>query len=186
MRINPPLRFLFFPDHDKLEIWINEKSSQGMQLVRIGWWGYYFEKSKINEYTYKIDFLKAPRKNIETQNYLHFLNETGVEIVPAKGMWNRWIWLRGKPVEDYFDLYSDIESKINRYERFGKMIGIATILMAIITLAWWGLITLFSGEIGSVPIPNLFFIFLTIMYLFGYVKTKNKIRKLKEERSIRE
>jgi Protein of unknown function (DUF2812). len=186
MRTNPPLRFLFSPDHDKLEIWVNEKSSQGMQLVRIGWWGYYFEKDETNKYTYKIDFLKAPRKNIETQNYLRFLNETGVDIIPAKGMWNRWVWLRGKPEGECFDLYSDIESKINRYERFGKMIGIATILMAILTLVGWGLVALLVEETGGVPIPNLFCVFLTVMYLFGYVRTKIKIRKLKEERSIRE
>jgi len=185
MRIGLPCRYVFFPDYDKIEAWVNEKSSRGLQLVRIGWWGYHFEIGEVNEYIYRLDVLRSSRKSTDSQNYLRFLQDTGIEIVPCKGMWGRSVWLKRKPINGNFDLYSDIETKIEYYRRLSKMAKTSILLITAAVLFEW-VFKLQLNDWDLTTLPYLFGIFVMISLTCTYINIKTKIRRLKKEVMVRE
>ena len=184
MRIGLPIRYVFFPNFDKIEAWINEKSSRGLQLVRIGW-GYQFEIGEVNEYKYRLDVLRASRKSTDSQNYLRFLQDTGIEVIPCNVTWGRLVWLRRKSTNGNFDLYSDIETKIEYYKRLNKMAKTATLFVTAAVLSEW-VFKLQLNDWDLATLPYLFGIFVMISLTCTYLDIKVKIRKLKKEVMIRE
>ena len=188
MRIRIPYRLALSFDYDGIEKWLNEQSSKGMQLIRIGFWGCYFEEDKINKYVYKIELLKNPRKSAESQNYLDFLGETGIEIIPMKWIWNRWVWLKSKSTDKKLDIYSDIDSKIEHYTRIYKFLRLFPFIFVMYLL----LLAIRFYDIyvyGNVDI--MFFLNLAVLLIFGMstygsLRLRAKIRKLKEEKRLHE
>jgi len=187
MRIGVPFKLSLSLDYEGIEDWLNEKSSKGIHFVRVGYWGYYFETDLTKRYTYKIELLKKPRESIESQNYLHFLKEIGIDAIPTKGMWSRWVWFKGESIDEKLNFYSDIDSKLEYYNRLNKLLRLFPTLFVL------GLILLFSriviGVITNDYSVEFVFLYLPIvmsMFVCGYLKNKAKIRKLKEEKRLRE
>jgi Protein of unknown function (DUF2812). len=187
MKPHAPLKLVFSLDYDGLEGWLNEQSSKGVHLVRIGWWGYKFEKDEAKRYAYKIELLKNPRKSIESQNYLHFLKEMGIEAIPTKGVWNRWVWFRGESFDQKLNFYSDIDSRLERYININKILRFFPALFVLSLLLY--LSRLIIGalfDISSISLIDLYLPIFTGIFTYGYLKNRAKIRKLKEEKRIRE
>ena len=188
MRIHIPYKLSLSFDYDGIENWLNEQSSKGMQLVRIGFWGCYFEEDHTNKYVHKIELLKNPRKSIESQNYLNFLKEAGIEIIPMKWIWNRWVWLKNKSTDKQLDIYSDIDSKIEHYTRINKI----TRMMPFVFVIYLFLFATRSYDVyiyGHVDIMfflNLIVLLILSVSTYGYLKLRAKIRKLKEEKRVHE
>ena len=112
-------------NYDKEEEWLNEMAMNGWTLTAVGFCNYTFVKTEPGEYNIRMEM--RPHDD----GYLEFLRENDVEYV---GRVLQWHYYRKKTSLGPFELYSDIESRIQHMDRIGKMlfaIGMANLLIGI-------------------------------------------------------
>ena len=112
-------------NYDKEEEWLNEMAMNGWTLTAVGFCNYTFVKTEPGEYNIRMEM--RPHDD----GYLEFLRENDVEYV---GRILQWHYYRKKTSLGPFELYSDIESRIQHMDRIGKMlfaIGMANLLIGI-------------------------------------------------------
>ena len=112
-------------EFEKEEDWLNEMAMNGWTLTAVGFCNYTFVKTEPGEYNIRMEM--RPHDD----GYLEFLRENGVEYV---GRILQWHYYRKKTSLGPFELYSDIESRIQHMDRIGKMlfaIGMANLLIGI-------------------------------------------------------
>lgn len=177
-------------DYEKEEKWLNEMSAKGMALTDYSWCRYVFTEAPENEYTYRIELLKHRVTHPESIAYIRFLEENGVECVAT---YMHWIYLRKKSSEGEFDIYSDIESKIEHYKRVNVL---WTTLMYIEFIV--GLMNVAVGVIdhfisngptnGHFPnlLEGILLLALGILFLKLGLPIRKKIKRLQKENIIRE
>jgi hypothetical protein len=119
-------------------------------------------------YQVRLELLENQLKHAESQQYLRFLEETGVEQV---GHYFRWVYFRKKTADGAFDLYSDLESRIKHLKRI-----IALILPISLANLCIGL-----GNSWSASLINLA---LGILGCFGAWKLTQKRKRLEAEAQI--
>jgi len=98
---------------DKEEVWLGEKSAQGLHLKYPGPFGQYiFEQGIPLKYAYRLDFVTKSRKNDE---YLRLFQDAGWEHVGQMGGWQYW----RKEIQDgkVPEIFTDRESKVQKYQR---------------------------------------------------------------------
>ena len=177
-------------DYEKEEKWLNEMSAKGMALSDYSWCRYAFEETQNNKYTYRIELLKNLPKHPESIAYIRFLEESGVECIAT---YMCWVYLRKKTSEGSFDIYTDIDSKINHYKR---IYALWNTLMFIEFAAGLpnlsiGLINLNICEnLGDSSYGNLIIglclISLGFLFFKLRLQIRSKIKKLEQEKTIRE
>ena len=96
------------------EQWLKQCSSRGMQLCDVGFLRYTFEMDNPEVYNYKLELLNYWPTQAESEAYIHFVEETGAEMV---GSIMRWVYFRKPTRLGSFDLFSDNESKIKHLNR---------------------------------------------------------------------
>lgn len=179
-----------FWDYEKEEKWLNEMSAKGMALTDYSWCRYVFEETAPAQYTYRIDLLHNEPTNPESVAYIRFLEESGIECVST---YRLWVYLRKKASEGPFELYTDIDSRINHYKRiyaFWKSLmviefmgGSTNLLIGIINLS-------VNKPLGNFPYINIVIgvplVALGFLFLFMGRPLRNKIKKLEQEKTIRE
>lgn len=74
-------KLFFIWDYDKEEKWLGEMAAKGLGLVAVRAFAYEFENILPGEYCVRIQMLEHSPRHPETENYIHFLEETGVEHV---------------------------------------------------------------------------------------------------------
>ena len=173
-------------DYEKEEKWLNEMSAKGMALTDYSWCRYVFTETPVSEYTYRIELLENRPTHPESMHYIRFLEENGVECVAT---YQRWIYLRKKTSEGAFDIYSDIDSKINLYKRVSVFWNtfIAIEFVAGLTNLATGIMSISTGNFApwnlimgcALTLFGLFFLKLSL-------NMRKKIKKLKQEKLIRE
>ena len=112
-------------NYDKEEEWLKEMAMNGWTLTSVGFCNYTFVKTEPGEYNIRMEM--RPHDD----GYLEFLRENDVEYV---GRILQWHYYRKKTSLGPFELYSDIESRIQHMDRIGKMlfaIGMANLLIGI-------------------------------------------------------
>ena len=112
-------------NYDKEEEWLNEMAMNGWTLTAVGFCNYTFVTTEPGEYNIRMEM--RPHDD----GYLEFLRENDVEFV---GRILQWHYYRKKTSLGPFELYSDIESRIQHMDRIGKMlfaIGMANLLIGI-------------------------------------------------------
>lgn len=175
-----------FVDYEKEEIWLNEMAAKGLAMVNYTFCKYTFEDCEPGEYQYRIELLDNLPSHAESRKYISFMNENGAEHICT---YVRWVYFRAKAGEYTFNIYSDMESKINHFRRI-RTLWFALILLAIPS----GTSNLFIGirhiNDGIFPSFNLAIgVGLLCMGLFvlsRYIKYGWKIKRLKKEREITE
>lgn len=175
--IKPKLRkyrLFFVWQHEEEEQWLNEMSAQGYQLVKVGFCSYLFEQGSPNEYIYRLELLDQLPSHPDSLAYLHFLEETGIEHI---GSMLRWVYYRKKADQGAFDLYSDIDSKIRHFNRMRGML----LLVSIVNVPLF-----ISNLSGDMPVFNIVFLLIFVLFLTGVLKISGKIRKLEKEKRLRE
>ena len=110
-----------FMDYEKEEKWLNSLSAKGLQLVHYSFPRYVFDEGEPGEYIYRIQLLENLPTHAESQAYIRFLEDLGVEMV---GSYVRWAYFRKKAADGPFELYSDLESRIRHYSQICLMIGV--------------------------------------------------------------
>ena len=162
----------------------------GMALTDYSWCRYVFTDAPNNEYTYRIELLENHATHPESTSYIRFLEENGIECVAT---YMRWMYLRKKSSEGAFDIYSDMESKIKHYKRiYGfwnilmwveLLIGFFNIIIGIVNLSIGSRLGNFSA--GNLIIGSAVILIGLLFYKLGS-PIRNKIRRLEQEKAIRE
>lgn len=172
--------FLAF-NYDKEEKWLNEMSAKGFHMVSPGAFHYVFEEDRNEQYIYRLELLDNLPTNYESTSYIHFLEETGAEYM---GSVLRWVYFRRNAKEGEFELYSDVDSKINHYKR------ILYLFLAITPITVINVTNSFHLYNGLSFTFRLFVFLLTSFLLcllvIGILKITNLIRRLKKEKYLRE
>jgi len=111
---------------EKEEMWLNEMANNGWLIDGVGFCKYKFIQCDLDEYTVRLEMHDFD------EEYIDFMRETGAEYV---GRMVQWIYFRKKVVTGEFNIFSDIDSKINHLNSIGKMIsiiGIANLLIGLV------------------------------------------------------
>lgn len=145
-------KWIWVWEFDKEEAWLNEMANTGWVLDRVEFCKYTFVKSEPEEYTVRLEM------HDHDQGYIDFVEETGAEYV---GRMARWIYFRKRTENGRFEIFSDIDSRIQHLDRIGKMltiVGIANLLIGIantfnyINIGWINLLcaTLLMYGLGRI------------------------------------
>lgn len=148
------VRFRLYYDKEMETEYLNEMSRQGYAMTGFFAGFYRFDRCAPGEYIYQVDLTDGLFR--VRKDYREFMREVGVEIV---ALWGPWVILRKKAAEGPFELYTDVESRIEHYEKIRRMFKIAAIFeivclfMEILgglhgtSIAWF-----FSGLLGGILI----------------------------------
>ena len=153
-------------EFEKEEKWLNEMAMKGWALVSVGFANYTFETSEPGEYIIRLEM------HGHDNDYISFLESTGAEYV---GRMVKWIYFRRDSGLGPFDLFSDIDSKLDHLSSIYRMlilVGIGNILI--------GIGNSLNSHLGWI---NLI---LASLLMYGAGIIKGKIDSLKKERELRE
>lgn len=170
------VRKLFFEwDFEKGEAWFNEMAAEGWALKKPGMITYRFERCEPGEYTIRTAFCGENKKD-----YIRFLEESGAEYL---GTDTEFLYFRKKTADgEPFELFSDIDSRIDHMKRIGDMlfsVGILNIVFGLINTI------LFS----STPVTrwtSLLNLLVAMPLMYGLGRFHGKIEALKAERQLHE
>ena len=167
-------------DYEKEEKWLNEMSAKGLAMTNYTWCRYTFEECDPGAYIYRLEFLNHLPNNPESERYIRFMEENGVEYVAS---YFRWVYFRKKAANGIFDIYSDIDSRIRHYKRILALwIPLCCADFAI------GVINLIIG-LSSSPLnlsAALLLIVLVGIIAYQCLKIGRKLRELQKEKELRE
>jgi len=177
-------------DYEKEENWLNEMSAKGLAMISYSWCRYVFEECQPNEYTYRIELLDNMVSHKISQKYIEFLEESGIQQVAS---YMRWIYLRKKTNEGSFDVYTDIESKIEHNKKIFKFwltfmiiefgIGFSNISIGLSTMVFnRGFLALVNFNL----ICGILLVLMGIHFLRLGLPIRKKIKNLEKEQLIRE
>ena len=177
-------------DYEKEECWLNDMAAKGLALTDYSWGRYAFEETPRGTYLYRIELLENMPSHPESQAYLRFLEENGVEVVTS---YMRWVYLRRNAADGPFDIYTDLDSKIRHYKR-------VLVLWNVMTGVEWaagacnlavGIVNLeVGGRLGDFTNGNLvmgaWLLAFGLVFFFLGVPIRKKIRSLKKQQAITE
>ena len=102
-------------DFEAEDRWLNTMAQEGWVLDRVGFGVYYFRSCEPGEYTVRLEMKEMD------DDYIRFMEETGAEYI---GRVFNWIYFSKKTEMGPFDIFSDIDSKINHMNKIGRMLAI--------------------------------------------------------------
>jgi hypothetical protein len=175
-----------FIDYEKEEKWLNQMAAKGLALTDYSWCRYVFEETPPGEYTYRLELLENLTILPESRKYIEFLEETGVEQVAS---YMRWVYFRKKTKDGPFDLYSDLDSKLDHYKRVFQLWFVLTMAELAIGLSntILGISEMMRGEVNINGWMGLPLLALGLFLLFGLVlPLHRKMKWLKAEKEIME
>ena len=149
-------------DFDKEEEWLNSMAQEGWALTKVGFCKYVFERTEPGEYIIRLEM------HDYEDDYISFMRDTGAEYV---GRVLQWLYFRKKAELGEFELFSDIDSRINHLKNVSNtllLIGGANVII--------GLTTSFGGI-------NLL---CAVAAAYGLGRVHGKKEALERERRIRE
>lgn len=170
-------------DFEKEEKWLNEMAAKGLLLTDVGFCRYVFQEGKPGEYQYHLEWLEHFPNHPESLAYIQFLEETGAEHV---GSFKKWVYFRKKASEGAFNLFSDLDSRLQHFKRVTRLIGVlfVPIIIYLSMLVWHclrlGYVT--EGYMGMFAFYGTMLVFLGC----GFTKARGTYRKLKQKRIIQE
>lgn len=155
-------------EFEKEEVWLNTMVQSGWLLDKVGFCTYHFIACTPGEYTVRLEMRD------HDDNYISFMQETGAEYV---GRMVKWIYFRKKTQDGAFDIFSDIDSRIDHLDKIGKMlsfVGCANLLIGL------------SNTLN--PTLNIGWINLlcATLLMYGLGRIHEKIESLKKDRLLRE
>ena len=162
------VRRLFWAwEFDQEEKWLNQMAQQGWALDGVGLSGYRFIACEPGEYTVRLEMHPYEKK------YVDFMAETGAQYV---GRWMQWMFFRKKSADGAFDLFSDIDSRMEHLKRVERLLG----ALALGNLA--------IGISNSMNAPHVGWINLLVASLltYGLGRLHGKREALQEKRLLME
>jgi len=183
--------------YEKEEKWLNEMASKGMMLTDVGFCRYVFEEGTPGEYIYRLELLNHLPSHAESVAYIKFFEETGVEYVSSILC---WVYFRKKAEDGFFEIYSDIDSRIKHYKRVTFIANIASIFLVIASIIYfweaWNQYSVYEDWYKrgfscdayhlSYIITGILYLALIIMLQCIVVPVRKAMHLLKKEQKIRE
>jgi uncharacterized membrane protein YuzA (DUF378 family) len=174
--------YRLFWDFRKEECWLNEMAAQGLNFIDMVWARYLFIKGTPGEYIYRIELLPNALTDPKSQAYIEFMESVGVECM---GNWANWVYFRKKAVEGPFELFSDLDSKIQHYKRISNLFGIvgAINLLAVGTYLY----SLTASRPEQFSSGVALFNFLAVCgFTYLFTNYRRKIYQLNKEKQVHE
>lgn len=181
---------------EKEERWLNDMAALGWNLVDTTGVRYVFEQGAPGEYCYKLELLNTLPSTAESERYLRFMEEAGIEQVAACG---RWVYFRRRAEDGSFDLFSDLDSRITHLRRIRALLlavlGVELLAVAFQLVAFTHVDSpAFKQAMGPVLSAGdpLFLGIAAILLVVAVVlavqiiRIARQIGRLKKERAIRE
>ena len=174
-------------DYENEEKWLNEMSAKGMHMDAYSWCKYTFAEGEPGKYIYRLELLENLPSTAESQAYLRFLEESGVEHVAS---YMRWVYLRKNAADGEFEVYTDIESKIKYFKRvnaFWMTLAMAEIAVGCsnVTIAAVNSSTdIASKLVGTNFVMGMLCIVMGLFFVFLSRKLRIKIRRLKKDAAV--
>ncbi len=144
-------KFRLYYDKETETSWINKMCKDGWAFKSFFMGVYTFNPCTPGEYIYQIDLLDYA---LGSGDYKEFMKDTGVEVLST---WYRWIYLRKKASEGSFEMYTDVESKIQHYRKIKNFFIFFFILEVFVTIVE------ISSAIGS---GNVIFWYFSALFAF--------------------
>ncbi len=122
----------FWPWQDREEErWLRQMSLEGWHLTSRSWPFYTFVRGEPTDYVYRLD--SSTRSGRDLEDYLSFFKEAGWEYLGKLSAWHyfRQSVVDGQPSE----IYTDSESKVDRYRRLLWTLLTPSPLSMVVTLA---------------------------------------------------
>ena len=173
--------WFIFPNSEREEPFLNEKSQVGWHLVKTNYFYYTLQKGEPIDYQYRMDFVS---KRLGRAEYIQLLQDAGWEIVDTRrdelGLWA--YCRKPRSDEETLELYTDAESKLESVRRiktaYWRMVGLAFIVFALFagvgvwqSRDWYATIGgLIGGLIGGI-----------IGGIIGYIAIWRKIKRIKND-----
>lgn len=123
------VKFRSYWDKDKEELWLNEMSQMGWAMTGFFLGFYTFEPCEPGEYIYQIDLFTENKRHMSYSEYLSLIRESGAEYICR---WGWWRFFRRRAELGDFQLYTDVESRIEQLQRIFRFFRIMLILEIII------------------------------------------------------
>lgn len=164
------IKFRLYYDKDKEEKFLNSMSAKGYAMKSFFLGFFWFEKSKPNEYTYRIDLIQGKTKK-EIKDYINIIEDSGAEFIQK---WGMWIFFRKK---GNFELYTDKESQIERYTRIRNVFGMLSLIELLVLYSQIKVLFTSNNKMVILTILIIFLIYIT--FFFQMFKCNSKINELK-------
>ena len=167
------IRFRLMLDKDKETRWLDQMADEGYALKSFFAGLYTFKPCKKGEWQYQIDIGKGFFS--VNNEYAQFMEEMGVEIVQA---WGPWVILRRPRTEGEFQLYSDVDSRIEHYKKILLMFKMVTLIEFLCLLLE------VYGAVRDASIWPLVFLIAAVVCCFMNmaVRTKRVLNRLYEQK----
>ncbi len=163
---------------DKQVTWLEAMSGKGLHLTDIRAFGrYVFEVGEPCQVVYRMDFDRSLSKN---RDYYHLIEDAGWEHVIGVLGWQYWRKNDGEGRTP--ELFTDIESKIQKYKRLLVSYFIPTPTLVIV-------MAMFKRHPGRAPqwvavstlvIYGVYFLFLMI----NFIKIMQRIKELEQKQIL--
>lgn len=168
-------------DFENEERWLNSMAAKGQALVHYGWATYTFEPSTPGEWIYRIELLAQLKSKPESQGYLAFMAEAGVQVVATH--W-RWVYFRKPAVEGSFEVFSDLDSRITHYKRVLALF--VSLFAALVPITIVNTINVSRGELTLAFVLPLFSVQLAVFVLLAVqgVRMARRVRSLEAQKQL--
>ncbi len=123
------VKFRLYFNKDKETKWVNEMVEQGYAMTGFKAGFFKFQECPAGKYIYQTDF--SEKFFSVSKNYREFMAENDIEII---AIWGFWVFLRKEKQNGKFELYTDVDSKIEHYTKIRNMFKIVTIFEIICLL----------------------------------------------------
>ena len=161
--------FWAWQDEDE-EDWLRKMSNEGWHLAGIGFPTIYsFESGEARDYVYRLDYRSHWR--MDKEDYRQLYRDAGWEYVEEMAGWH-YFRQQAQPGEE-LEIYTDAESKIEKYQRLLAFLGILILPLAI------SLINLQSRPYEWVEFLLVFIFLLFLLYVYAIVRIWMRIGQLK-------
>ena len=146
-------KWIWVWDFDKEERWLNSMAQQGWVLDGLGFCRYEFVRCEPGEYIVRLEMRE------HDEGYLSFMADTGAEYV---GRMVKWIYFRRKAELGAFDIFSDLDSRLEHLKNISRtlrfvgianlLIGLANSLNPVVDFGWVNLLcaTLLMYALGRI------------------------------------
>ena len=146
-------KWIWVWDFDKEERWLNSMAQQGWVLDGLGFCRYEFVRCEPGEYIVRLEMRE------HDEGYISFMADTGAEYV---GRMVKWIYFRRKAELGAFDIFSDLDSRLEHLKNISRtlrfvgianlLIGLANSLNPVVDFGWVNLLcaTLLMYALGRI------------------------------------
>jgi len=164
-------------EHEEEEKWLADMESQGWHLIDANGIKFKFEKGEPNKYQYRLEMLPELPSATESQKYIKFMEDIGAEMV---GSYIKWVYFRKENDGADFEIYSDIDSKLEHFRRIYKLLNTLTIILSVLLLIDCAMF-LIDRTFNTVMI---FPMAVALMLIHGRNKISAKIEQLEKDKQI--